>query len=573
MVRNATSTAPAPVEHPDATSTAGIDRAVAELQEGARRLVSSSLDDRLRLLEACIERTGSLYGRWIELGQQAKQTLGSGVGYAEEALGGPVCALRFLHLTAATLDELQRGREPRLPGSPREVHGQWRVPVFPTRQLFDSLIFMGLRAETWLQPGVGPGAMFGDAAARLRREVASPPHVELVLGAGNVSSIPVTDALTKIFHQDCAVLLKMNPVNDYLGGVLEGALAPVIQAGWLRVVYGGAEQGAYAVGHAGTDSVHITGSTQSHDVIVWGRDLEERRRRQQAGQPLLNKPITSELGNVTPWIIVPGKYSARQLRSQAEGVVAAICNNASFNCIAVKMLITWRHWEQRSEFLDLVESILRATPTRMAYYPGAIDRFRKFAGFEPSHQAQGHLPWILRRNVAIEEESVLFREESFVCVTGETSLDGDSPADFLDRAVAFANDQMNGTLAAGITVPDGFRRTQPERLDAALRRLRYGTVGVNVWPGVAFALMSTPWGGYPGATLIDVQSGIGSVHNTFLLDRTEKTVVYSPLCQFPKPIWFSTHRCPDQVTAALCHLYARPGVGRIPPLLWNALRG
>jgi hypothetical protein len=283
--------------------------------------------------------------------------------------------------------------------------------------------------------------------------------------------------------------------------------------------------------------------------------------------------MTSELGNVTPWIIVPDHYSARELRSQAEGIATSITNNASFNCIATKMLITWRHWAQRVEFLDSLDSILRATPSRLAYYPGAVERFREFAGIDSGNLPEGHLPWVVRRNVSIEQHPLLFRKESFVCVVGETALEGQEPADFLDRAVEFANDRIMGTLAIGMTVPDSFRRHQPSRLDAALRSLRYGTISINQWPGVAFALMSAPWGGYPGATLVDVQSGLGSVHNTYLLDRTEKSIVRSPLCMYPKPVWFSTHRCPDRVTGALCQLYARPSFRRIVPLFSAALRG
>ena len=96
--------------------------------------------------------------------------------------------------------------------------------------------------------------------------------------------------------------------------------------------------------------------------------------------PILKKPITSELGNVTPWVIVPGRYTEAQLRSQAENVIASITNNASFNCIATRMLITCRSWPQRDHFLDLVERILATVPSRYAYYPGAIERYERFSG-------------------------------------------------------------------------------------------------------------------------------------------------------------------------------------------------
>ena len=187
--------------------------------------------------------------------------------------------------------------------------------------------------------------------------------------------------------------------------------------------------------------------------------------------------------------------------------------------------------------------------------------------------SDGRLPWLVRQDVSIDEQPLLFERESFVCVSGETQLDADSPVSFLERAVDFVNERMTGTLAAELTVPDAFRRQQPTAFDAALRRLRYGTIGVNQWAGLSFAWMSPPWGGHPGASLADVQSGIGSVHNTYLLDRPQKTVVYGPLSLSPKPVWFSTHRTPDKVAERLLNLYAQPNLWRLPALFAAALTG
>ena len=98
------------------------------------------------------------------------------------------------------------------------------------------------------------------------------------------------------------------------------------------------------------DAVHITGSVAAHEAIIWGADPAERERRKRADEPLLDKPITSELGNVSPWIIVPGHYSSLQLQAQVENVAASITNNAGFNCVATRVIITCKHWPQREEF-------------------------------------------------------------------------------------------------------------------------------------------------------------------------------------------------------------------------------
>ena len=82
----------------------------------------------------------------------------------------------------------------------------------------------------------------------------------------------------------------------------------------------------------------------------------------RANLPLLEKPVTSELGNVSPWIFLPGEYSRRQLAFQAENVAASVVNNVSFNCVATKVLITWKRWPLRSQFLDLIDAVFARTP-------------------------------------------------------------------------------------------------------------------------------------------------------------------------------------------------------------------
>lgn len=92
------------------------------------------------------------------------------------------------------------------------------------------------------------------------------------------------------------------------------------------------------------------------------------------------------------------------------------------------------------------------------------------------------------------------------------------------------------------------------RFEQLLLRLRYGTIAVNAWTGLGFLLSPCPWGGFPGADLADPQSGIGTVHNSYMLEGTERTVITAPWRPFPRgllslrfsllprPPWFITHR-------------------------------
>ena len=551
-----------------ATDRLMIDVAVKDLRAGAERLVTYSLDDRIRVIDQCIVAVGDVSREWVRRACAAKRIDADGPASAEEILAGPVGVVRYLQLLKATLHDIQRDGTPRLPGRTEHANGRYRVPIFPTQQLFDRLLFKPFRVESWLRPGVAVDNLFGDQVQQLSGR--GVPTVVAVLGAGNVTSIPATDALTKILQQNQAVMLKMNPVNDYLGPLLEQAFAPLVDEGFLRIIFGSADVGQYVVEHSGTDAVHITGSNITHDMIVWGADFNDQQHRRETNQPLLNKPITSELGNVTPWIVVPGDYSPAQLRFQAENLVASIANNASFNCVATKMVVTARNWPDRERFLDLVETILAGVPRRFAYYPGAEQRFTEYAGQNPPDGHGGYLPWTMLRSTDVEQSPRLFQRESFVCVTAETTLSAETPEAFLEQAVDFVNDRLWGNLAAALTVPQKFPR---QKLDQAIAKLRYGTIGINQWPGVSFGLMSPAWGAYPGGQLQDVQSGIGEVHNTYLLDQVEKVVLQSPLTLTPKPVWFSTHRCPQHVAWRLLDLYLHPRWTRLPSLLYHAVRG
>ncbi len=549
--------------HQQAVSTMNlpeIDQALKELTEANRISDGFSVAQRIRLIELCLQSLSEAVVEWVDLCCHAKQIPKDSPVRAEEVLAGPVSVARYLQVLLISLQAIQRSGKPQLPGTPvQTTEKQWRVPVFPTKGIDDAIVFSGLKAEAWLKPGVESESLFN--LEHLERDSTTPFPLTLVLGAGNVSAIPATDVLTKILQDGERVLLKMNPVNDYLRPVFEQSFQPLIEADLLRIVCGNAEESAALVEHAAIDRIHITGSTQTHDAIVWGSDPVERESRKKSNQPKLDAPITSELGNVSPWIVVPGKYSEKQLQFQAENIAASIMNNASFHCLATKVIITAAHWKQREQFLSMIEQFLAKSPRRFAYYPGAAERWERFANDVPDDKE--YLPWRLIRDANPQKTPYLFQEESFVCVCAETAIDSISDTNFLEQAVNFVNDQVWGTLCATITVPDPFRKTQQEFLERCVSQMRYGAIGINHWPALNYAFMSTPWGGAPGADLKNVASGIGNVHNTYFLRDVSKTVLFGPLTLFPKPVWFPSHPNPESVGWGLLKHYSHPSVGNL----------
>src|SRR5205085_9234391 len=136
--------------------------------------------------------------------------------------------------------------------------------------------------------------------------------------------------------------------------------AAAIREGVLAILYGGADEGAYLTTHSGLDEINVTGSNETYDRIVWGPPGPERERRRAEGRPLLAKPITAELGTVSPVIVETGPYSDRQLAYQAQDVAGGLAYQASFDCHAAKVVITPKGWPLRDAFMRRLEAALSA---------------------------------------------------------------------------------------------------------------------------------------------------------------------------------------------------------------------
>jgi aldehyde dehydrogenase (NAD(P)+) len=495
----------------------------------------------------------------------------------EEWLASPYVTLRILRQTVRSLTMLERNGNTPLGATGRTGDGRLTVGVFPANRL-DSVVLAGIRGEVHLEAGVDEPELHESRAAFYKRRDHD-GKVCLVLGAGNVNAIPPTDVVTKLFNEGKVCLLKMNPVNAYMGPILEEAFADAIDAGFVGIVYGGADEGEYLAHHPFVDEVHITGSDRTHDAIVWGPPGPERAERMARGKPLLGKEITSELGNITPVLVVPGGWTDRELAYQADSVAGMVTHNASFNCVAGKVLVVPRGWRLRDRFIDLVAAALASTPTRRPWYPGAEQRYEALTAGRSSVRriggAEGTLPWTLVTGLDPDDRGErAFRIEPFCSILSETQVGSEDPVDFLEQAVRFANDRLWGTLSAAVVVS---RRNERDRtlsaaLERAIRELRYGSVAVNLWPGFAFAAGTLPWGAYPGAPLTDIQSGRGFVHNTRMLARVEKSVLRAPAWSPIKLPYFPSHRSAHALGRRLTALEEDGSWARLPGVIAAALR-
>ena len=572
----------APVADQSATSREAMDAAVRDLQAHRRPWTEVPVRDRITLLEELIRSFLPVAERWAAASSAAEGIDPASPAAAEEPLVGPYFVVRNLRLLKKALWDVEVHGRPRIPGSVRtRPDGQVTARVFPY-DVWDQVFYTGVTADVWMEPGVTEETL-PETMAVAYHAGERKGGVALVLGGGNVSSIGPMDVLYKLFVEDLVVAFKIHPANVYLGPLVEEGFKPLIDRGYLRVIYGGAAEGAYLASHPGVDELHITGSDRTYDAIVFGAG-EEGARRKERDEPVVAKRFTSELGNVSPVIVVPapaGSWSETDLAYHAENLATMLTNNAGFNCNASRVIVQHASSPQREPLLAALREALGKVPTRKAWYPGAADRYDTFLKAHPEAERFGerkgdHLPWALIPGVSPESrDDIVFRTEAFCGVCAETALPAANAAEFLDRAVDFCNDAIWGTLNVTIIVhPSSLRDPAvKEALDRAVANLRYGTVSINHWAAAGFGLVVTPWGAFPGHTRRDIQSGTGTVHNILMFDRVQKAVIHAPFRVWPKPVWFASHKTAHRITPKLVHFEAAPSWAKLPGILGPAVRG
>lgn len=555
------------------TPTAQVNAIVSRLAARKHEWPRIGTRERAALLDRCVKSTLGISREWVRAACEAKGIDPASPRAGEEWLGGPMTTIRNVRLLA---DAMRADGEPGLPSVSARPDGQLVAQVFPVTSL-DSLMWAGVTAEVWIEPGMP--ATQGRIYREKKRSATPPPgKLALVLGAGNVASIGPMDALYKLFVEDEVVIVKTNPVNAYLQPFWEEAFRPLLDAGWFAVVRGGADIGSFLCNHPEVDTIHMTGSDRTHDAIVWGATRAEQEKNKKAGTPKLTKPITSELGAVTPCLVVPGNWSDADLKFQARHVAGMVANNASFNCNACKVLVTAKGWPQREKFLELVHEQLAATPPRKAYYPGAQERYDGFLSAYSQARPLGErtrdvVPWTVIPDVPHDATEYALTNEAFCGVLAEVALDASSAGTFLEEAGAFANDRCWGSLSCMMLIDKETQRTNASSFDRLLADLRYGGIGVNAWAGVIYGLVTPTWGAYPGHPLEDIRSGRGVVHNALLLDHPQKSIVRAPFRIHPTPAWFPDHKTLNALGEAMTEFEGNPSFFKLPKVIAAALRG
>ena len=429
-----------------------LDRDLSSLAAAKEAWARTSNEDRIAVLQEIKDQLLKVAEGWAETAARHKLIPSGSPLAGEEWISGPYAVMSACNGLMQTLAGMEGKSFLKHLKTRRTANGQLAVQVVP-HTIWDHLLLSGVKADVWMEPDITEDTLAANTATAFDGPISTRESgVALVLGAGNIASIAPLDVFQKAFSEHKVVILKMNPVNDYLTPYLEAALKPLIDRDALRIVKGGAEVGSYLCTHNLVDEIHITGAAASHDAIVWGPG-DEGAKNKAKGTPKLTKPITSELGAVCPTIVVPGDWTASDLRFQAEHIATQKLHNSGFNCVACQMLVLPGDWPQKDTLLKNLRDVMGQVEARQAYYPGAADRMDQFADHAPDADRfdRGTAPACIVAPVG--DGSGWFTEtEIFAPALSTHEISGTDPEAYLIEAIRYANETLHGTLGANILI-------------------------------------------------------------------------------------------------------------------------
>ncbi|KNC83272.1 hypothetical protein SARC_04468 [Sphaeroforma arctica JP610] len=530
-----------------------IDSQIEKLQANKKKWVNTSFADKVQMLKKSKELLHEHGLEWAKAAMKAKGYVDDHHDYehllGEEIFGMAQAQGKSLNYYIATFEPLAKQQASKKPysvpgaygGMTESIDGKSTVcKVFPSN-ITEKVVYGVLSGELWVEHvDLKAGQKPKQGSRALDRDYSG--DVALVLGAGNQTAIQTGDVLYYLFNMQDVVLLKWNPVNDYGHKFFEMVYAPFIEAGVVCSITGGVDVGKYLTSHPSLNKMHMTGSGATHDQIVWGPgDAETIKRNKQAGKKSCDKEFCSELGCVSPVLVTPGEWSKAEMDNQVQHLAGTVAHNNSFNCVASKVFVVDSKWAQKEEFLAGLKKALASAPTRNPYYPNShkrhaeiVDHYgNRAAVVGQTKKSADHLETTLVANlkssaVAQDEKALVWESWTpFAAVLEMDQTDG-SVKDFLNQSVAFCNERLYGTLGATIVIDPKSEADNKQVFEKGIANLNYGTVAVNAWTGIVFITPNMVWGGAPGATAEDVQSGVGWVHNSMLYDEVHKSVFRAP---------------------------------------------
>ena len=397
--------------------------------------------------------------------------------------------------------------------------------------------------------------------------------VTLILGAGNVSSIPFLDTIFHLVANRSSIILKLNPVNDYLNPVFQKVFHEFIERGFISVVNGDIPTSKYLTEHRSIDAIHLTGSNYTYENIVYGRVLNDKERKLSSLSKSNKKPIFTELGNVTPIIVHPGKWSNSEIKFQARKIVTAKLNNSGFNCIAAQVIVLPKGWRSNDKLKKYIKHYLKKIGDTTSYYPGAVESLKELQNNKNYEQINDQVcstPFMVSDLDSDEKFSI---EEVWNSTLYFKEIEYTDYESFANNSIDYVNNELWGNLGATVLIKDSKKKRNSEVVENYKHNLNYGTIAINEWAAIAFIIPTMPWGGYPGNKDNDIQSGQGFVHNSFFFESPLKGIVETNFrfSRFIDPPWFVNNKKAHRLFKNLTYYQANNSKINFIKLLFSTL--
>jgi len=541
-----------------------IDRNISKLRVNSSEFLNLDKATLITLLQQTIENIKTISYYWATLASEKKGILHKSKE-GEEWIGGPFACIYALQYFIDSLQDEGDLDKSKFDESKKSYK------VFPTKSI-EKLLFPFLEGEIRFGKNLSFEQIneFRGFANRFKN---NKPKITLILGAGNVSSIPILDALFHMIAYKSVIYMKLNPVNDYLLPIFIQIFEPFISRGFMIITEGDMEASKYLTEHDGFHQTHLTGSNFTYENIVYGRILDDKERSLKSLPKINKKPITTELGNVTPIIVHPGNWSRSEIKHQAKKIVTAKLNNSGFNCIAAQVIVLPKDWKHTKKLKDDILFYLKKIGDTTSYYPGASENLKELIETENYDQINSlscNTPFLVTdldlekeyANKEVWSTALYFKEIPFT-----------SYENFCTNSIEYVNNELWGNLGVTVLIKNHKKKTNQTILNTYVENLKYGTVAINEWSALGFVIPTLPWGGYPGNKDNDIQSGQGYVHNSLLFESPQKGVVYSRFRLSPiiDPPWFVTNKKAHRIFKNLTYFQATNSKINLIKLVFSTL--
>ena len=511
-----------------------IDRFISTLRTKSKEFNSISNVQLASMLEETISNIKEVSYFWATICSDNKGTTKT-PAEGEEWLGGPfasVLATQYYIKSLINDDDLVEGNFNNSENS---------YKVFPNN-FIERITFPFINAKVYFNKSMSFEDInkFRGFSKRYNIE----PSITLVLGAGNFSSIPYLDVLYHLITRRSVILLKLNPVNEYLKPVFEKVFKNFIERGYIIVTNGNINESKYMATHPGINHIHLTGSDKTYEDIVYGRELTGNERSIKTLSKINPKPITSELGNVTPIIIHPGKWSTSDIKYQARKIVTGKLNNNGFNCIAAQVVVLPDGWGHTETLIKYVKYYMNKSKDRKAYYPDSIERLTKLEkdkSYERVNSLSCTTPHLTREIKAYNKYEL---DEVWSSTIYFRKIAYSNAEDYVKKSIDYCNNELWGNLGVSVIIKNHNNKFNKHITNSYIENLKYGTIAINEWAAIGYIIPQLPWGGFPGNKDNDIQSGQSVVHNSMLFESPLKGIVETKfrISRLIDPPWFITNR-------------------------------